>query len=176
MARLFDASEWQVYNLTTPGWRISEQNVKKKTAEIVNLGEEIELEKATIVLQLYNNNSVFLVGGSGGTKSLPIRDSAGHYHINGKLLVSDKAGIKELTAMLIPLIRALCGAKNIFLAPLSRYWVDPCCGDPAHLTNYRSAEFLPKLGAATSVLKEYIRTPCTQGTRPTLGCCAPIEF
>ncbi len=82
MARLFDTSEWQVYNLTTPGWRISEQNVKKKTAEIVNLGEEMELEKATIVLQLYDN-SVFLVGGAGGTKSLPIRDSARHYHING---------------------------------------------------------------------------------------------
>jgi hypothetical protein len=75
----------------------------------------------------------------------------------GELLGSDKAGIKELTAMLIPLIRALCGARKIFLAPLSRDWVDPCCGDPAHLTNYRSAEFLPKLGAATSVLKEYIR-------------------
>jgi hypothetical protein len=44
-----------------------------------------------------------------------------------------------------------------FLAPLSWYWVDPCCRDPAHLTNYRSADFLPRLGAVTSVLKEYIR-------------------
>jgi hypothetical protein len=109
-----------------------------------------------VVLQLYDN-SVFLVGGAGGTKSLPIREASGHYHINWELLVSDKAGIKELTAMLVPLIRALCGAKKIFLAPLSRYWVDPCCGDPAHLTNYRTADFLPKLGSATSVLKEYIR-------------------
>jgi hypothetical protein len=156
MARLFDASEWQIYDLTTPGRRISDQNVKKKVAEIANLSEEIELEKATIVLQLYDN-SVFLVGGAGGTKSLPTRDPEGRYHINGELLVTDKAGIKELTSMLVPLIRSLCGAKKIFLAPLSRYWVDPCCGDPAHLTNYRSADFLPRLGAATSVLKEYIR-------------------
>jgi riboflavin biosynthesis pyrimidine reductase len=70
MARLFGALEWQVYDLTTPKWRISEQNVKKKPAEIVSLGQEIELEKATVVLQLYDN-SVFLVGGAGGTKSLP---------------------------------------------------------------------------------------------------------
>jgi hypothetical protein len=59
--------------------------------------------------------------------------------------------------MLVPLIHALSGAKNIFLTPLSRYWIDPCCGDPTHLTNYRTAEFLPKLGAATSMLKEFIR-------------------
>jgi hypothetical protein len=29
MARLLGASEWQVYDFTTPEWRISEQNVKK---------------------------------------------------------------------------------------------------------------------------------------------------
>ncbi len=59
--------------------------------------------------------------------------------------------------MLVPLVRSLCGAKKIFLSPLSRYWLGPCCGDPAHVTNYRSADFLPRLGAATTVLKEFIR-------------------
>jgi hypothetical protein len=88
------------------------------------------------VLQLYDN-SVFLVGSAGSTKSLPTRDSASYYHSNGKLLVEDKASIKDLTSMLVPLIRALSWAKKIFLAPLSRYWVNPCCGDLTHLTNYR---------------------------------------
>jgi hypothetical protein len=156
MARLFNTSAWQTFDLTTPGWRISELSVKQKTAEINSLGQTVELDKATVILQLYDN-SVFLVGGAGGTKSLPVRDSAGRYHINGELVVADKAGIKDLTSKLVPLIRALNGAKKVFLAPLSRYWIDPCCTEPGHLTNYRTAGYLQSLGMATSVLKEFIR-------------------
>jgi hypothetical protein len=106
MARLLDTSGWQILDLTTPGWKISELSVKKKTAEVVSLGKTIDLEKATVILQLYDN-SVFLVGGAGGTKSLPTRDSAGRYHISGELVIADKAGIKDLTSKLVPLIRAI---------------------------------------------------------------------
>jgi hypothetical protein len=98
-----------------------------------------------------------MVGGAGGTKSLPVRDERGRYHINGELVVADKAGIKDLTSKLVPLIRSLKGAKKLFLAPLSRYWLNPCCGDPEHLVNYKTDGFLSRLGSATGVLKDYIR-------------------
>jgi hypothetical protein len=77
--------------------------------------------------------------------------TAVHHHINGELLIADKAGVKDLTNKLVPLIRALSGVKKLFLMLLSIYWIDLCCGDPNHLTNYRMADYLPKLGAATSV-------------------------
>jgi hypothetical protein len=54
-------------------------------------------------------------------------------------------------------MRALSGVKKLFLMLLSIYWIDLCCGDPNHLTNYRMADYPPKLGAATSVLEEHIR-------------------
>jgi hypothetical protein len=54
------------------------------------------------------------------------------------------------------MVRALSGAKKLFLAPLFRYWLDPCCDDPNHVTNYKTAGYLPKLGSATSTLKDYI--------------------
>jgi hypothetical protein len=98
-----------------------------------------------------------MVGEAGGTKSLPVRDERGRYHINGELVVADKAGIKDLTSKLVPLIRALKGAKKLFLAPLSRYWLNPCCGDLDHLVNYKTDGFLSRLGSATGVLKDYIR-------------------
>jgi hypothetical protein len=56
----------------------------------------------------------------------------------------------------LPLIRALSGARKVFLAPLSRYWIDPCCWEPDHLSNYKTAGYLRSLGAATNVLKEFI--------------------
>ncbi len=77
--------------------------------------------------------------------------------MDGELLVADKAGVKELTSKLTPLIRALRGAKKLFLSPLSRYWLNPCCSDPDHLTNYNETGYLPKLGGAIAALREYVR-------------------
>jgi hypothetical protein len=43
------------------------------------------------------------------------------------------------------------------LTPLARYWVTPCCGDPEHLTNYRTPGYLPRLGEAVAALRDHIR-------------------
>ncbi len=58
---------------------------------------------------------------------------------------------------LSPLIQSLGGARKIFLTPLARYWVNPCCGDPSHVTNYRTTGFLPRLGSAVADLRDFIR-------------------
>jgi hypothetical protein len=72
-------------------------------------------------------------------------------------MVADKVGIKDLSGKLFPLTRALCSAKKLFLSSLSRYWLDRCCANPEHLSNYRSTGYLPKLCAAISALKDYVR-------------------
>jgi hypothetical protein len=81
----------------------------------------------------------------------------GTYHITGELVVADKAGIKDLSGKLVLLICTLCGAKKMFLSPLSRYWLDPCCSNPEHLTNYKSPGYLPKLGSVISSLRDFVR-------------------
>jgi hypothetical protein len=80
LARFLDTPEWQVYDLTTPGWRISDLAVQQKTAEIVKPSEQIELEKSTIIVQLFDN-SVYMAGKAGGTKSLPAHGSDGKYEV-----------------------------------------------------------------------------------------------
>jgi hypothetical protein len=64
-------------------------------------------------------------------------------------------------------LRALGNAQKIVLTPLARYWVNPCCSDPAHVTNYRTLGYLPKLGEAVYSLRDHVRdflfikkTPC----------------
>jgi hypothetical protein len=81
----------------------------------------------------------------------------GTYHITGERVVADKAGIKDLSGKLVPLIQPLCGAKKLFLSPLSKYWLDPCCSNPDHLVNYKTPGYLSKLGTAISLLKEFVR-------------------
>ncbi len=123
---------------------------------LVELSKSIDLKNATVVLQLFDN-SVYMVGGPGGEKRLPEKDRTGTYHVDGSLVVADKPAIKDLVHQLTPLIQALGGARKIFLTPLARYWVNPCCGDPSHVTNYRTTGFLPRLGSAVADLRDFIR-------------------
>jgi hypothetical protein len=62
------------------------------------------------VLQLYDNH-VYMVGGAGGTRNLPTRDTKDIYPVQSELVVAYKAGIKDLTNKLVPLIKVLGEAK-----------------------------------------------------------------
>jgi hypothetical protein len=130
--------------------------VSEVTAEVVELGKAVQLDNSSAVLQLYDN-IVYQVGGPGGTRSLPKPDYHGHYHIDGTLQVADKAAVKEMTGLLAPLLKALGQAKKTFLAPLTRYWLKPCCDDPLHHLNYAAPTYLPALGASVFRLRDNIR-------------------
>jgi hypothetical protein len=121
-------------------WRVSDENVQQKVVETSTISAEIDLKKAAVILQLYDN-SVYMVGGAGGTKHLPVKDQKGVYHVDGTQLVTDRAGIKELTGKLLSIFKALGSAKKLVLSPLACCWPDPCCEDLAHMENLRSQAF-----------------------------------
>jgi hypothetical protein len=99
----------------------------------------------------------YLVSKPGGEKQLPRKDRHGTYHIDGNLTVADKPTVKNLVQQLTPLLKELGGCKKIFLTPLARYWVGPCCSDLAHHTNNRLLGYLPSLGDAVHALRDNIR-------------------
>jgi hypothetical protein len=72
-------------------------------------------------------------------------------------MVADKATVKDLMTLLGPLLRVLGSSRKIFLTPLARYWVGPCCGDPGHVTNYHTVGYLPKLGELVYAFRDYVR-------------------
>jgi hypothetical protein len=61
-----------------------------------------------------------------------------------------------MTSVLQPLIKALGQSKKAFLAPLTRYWLKPCCDNPLHHVNYSAATYLPALGASVFRLRDSI--------------------
>jgi hypothetical protein len=73
------------------------------------------------------------------------------------LQVADKAAIKEMTASLHPLVKALGQARKVFLSPLTRYWLKPFCDDTSHHLNYSSPTYLPAQGASVFRLRDNIR-------------------
>jgi hypothetical protein len=156
VARNILPDKWRLSDLTQPGWRINNSNVSELVDRLSELSKSIDLKNATVVLQLFDN-SVYMVGGPGGEKRLPEKDRSGTYHVDGSLVVADKPAVKDLVHQLLPLLHALGETKKIFLTPLARYWVNPCCGDPSHVTNYHTTGFLPRLGSAVADLRDFIR-------------------
>jgi hypothetical protein len=151
-----DTEKWDLHELCSGGFRISDYSVAELTAKVDTLKKSDLLKDCTAIIQLYDN-SVYQVGGPGGTRHLPVSDTRGHYHIDGPLLVADKAGVQDLTSQLTPLIKTLAGIRKIFLTPLARYWLKPCCGDEGHHVNFHASGYLPALGSNIFRLRDYIR-------------------
>jgi hypothetical protein len=149
-----NGDKWNVIDLTKPGWRVNADNVKDLTDELS--ASVINWDTTTVILQLYDN-SVYMVGGQEGEKTLPKRGPDGVYHIDGHLVVADKETVKNLTSLLMPLLRTLGSSRKLFLTPLARYWIGPCCDADAHHTNYRTQGYLPRLGDAVHALRDSIR-------------------
>ncbi len=156
VAKNINHEQWKVADLTRPGFRINSATVTALLEKIQDLASEVNLDNATVILQPFDN-SVYMTGGPGGEKRLPVKDGAGTYHIEGSLVVADKAAVKDLVQQLAPVLKALGNARKLILTPLARYWVAPCCGDPSHTVNYRTVGFLPRLGDAIASLRDSIR-------------------
>jgi hypothetical protein len=151
-----DNEKWNIHELCTGGFRISDYSVAELTAKVDTLKKSDSLQDCTAIIQLYDN-SVYQVGGPGGTRHLPASDTRGRFHIDGPLLLADKAGVRDLTSQLTPLIKTLAGIWKIFLTPLARYWLKPCCGDEEHHVNFHASGYLPALGSNIFRLRDYIR-------------------
>ncbi len=62
---------WKISDLTHPGWRINGDFVSNMVERLItDLAASVNMESATVVLQLFDN-SVYMVGGPGGEKRLP---------------------------------------------------------------------------------------------------------
>ncbi len=156
VAKNINPEHWKIADLTRPGFRINGGTVPEMVERVSELSNRINMDNATVVLQLFDN-SVYMAGGPGAEKRLPGKDRSGTYHIDGSLVVADKAAVKDLVQQLAPLLKALWSSRKIVLTPLARYWVAPCCSDPMHTVNYHTVGFLPRLGDAIASLRNSIR-------------------
>jgi hypothetical protein len=146
--------QWNVLDLTKPGWRVNADNVRDLIDDLA--ATVVNWDTTTVILQLYDN-SVYMVGGQEGEKTLPKRGQDGVFHIDGHLVVADKDTVKSLTSLLMPLLKILGNSRKLFLTPLARYWIGPCCDAETHHTNYRAQGYLPRLGDAIHALRDNIR-------------------
>ncbi len=120
MADKLDNDKWEIINLCQRGFRITDASVGELVRQILEEKKIQEYNEVTAVIQLLDN-SVFLVGGPGGTRHLPRRDTDGTYHVDGVLHVADKPAVRDLMSKLTPLLKTLGPrVKKVFLSPLTQ--------------------------------------------------------
>jgi hypothetical protein len=90
IARHVNQERWNGVDLTRPGWRVTSDNVRDLVSEVTATAASINMDNATVIVQLLDN-SVYMVRGPGGETRLPGKDRQGRYHVDGGLVVADKA-------------------------------------------------------------------------------------
>jgi hypothetical protein len=127
IADVLDSMDLEVVDLTTPGWKITEQNVEKLSAQLQEVLAE-DPERETILIYQLFDKSVYFNAGEDGVKQPPTKIN-GTYHIIGKLECTDKQLFRDIFRRAIPLFRAGGQCRKIILAPLIRYAAKPCCSE-----------------------------------------------
>jgi hypothetical protein len=68
IAEQLDTSKWEIFNLCSGRFRITNHSVAEITAKVDSLKRDNTLSDCIMIVQLYDN-SVYQVGGPGGTRT-----------------------------------------------------------------------------------------------------------
>ena len=141
------------------GWRANKQSVMDMANHV-----RTELEGANytaIIFQILDNNIYFARQEDGGLS--PAKKQAdGIYHVEGDLVVADKAAQLAILNMCKPLWDLAEDMKLVIMGPLPRYVLAGCCSAQGHVQNRSSANFYPKLrqelATVNASIKDYLFT------------------
>jgi hypothetical protein len=82
VADKLNTDKWEIINMCQRGFRITDTTVGELVRKLVEETMIQDHNDVTAIIQLLDN-SVFLVGGPGGTRHLPRRGADGTYHVDG---------------------------------------------------------------------------------------------
>ena len=153
LAERLEKDERQVFRLTSPGWRLTRNNVLGLVTTIGSLDPQPD----TLIIQALDNNAFFCLQ-EDGTMSLPVKSyTDGKYHVDGELRVATEEQVNALLRNLLPLLKAVPGAEVFLITCLPRYVRSPCCEDITHLVGRALDGFKERIFTDLSVMKKTVR-------------------
>jgi hypothetical protein len=145
-----------IVDISVPGWRISADAVESMKAELASVLQEEFSGETYVIYQLFDN-SMFWSCGADGERSLPVKAGDNQYHILGRLVYIERAAMKELFMLALPLLRAGLNHTKVLLSPLMRYVTSSCCQAASHMTNRREKNFAANMGKALGEVRVHIQ-------------------
>jgi hypothetical protein len=116
----------------------------------------------------FMDNSVFEALTEEGTR-IPPRKSQGRFHLDGDIVVADKAATVKMLRFCRSAFNATEGIPTAMVGPMPRYVSRACCEDQDHMANRSTPGFAGKmksdLEAVNRTVKEFLRNDGYQNIR-----------
>jgi hypothetical protein len=144
--------------VTYPEWRVTQPFVTKM---VTDLAAAMASRRSKVIIVAGLDESYYLAQYEEVHTSPARKDAAGHYHIDGDLIVAAKAAQLRLLNILEPVWEQTEGTKKVVVGPMMRYITEGCCDDSNHIPNRKDPGFSEKLKKelleARNVLKDYFQ-------------------
>jgi uncharacterized membrane protein YgcG len=83
----------------------------------------------------------------------PPKNIDGHYHLDGEMAIATKDMFQKTLKVCAPLLKLKPNIKKLVLSPLPRYWLEKCCNEESHVTNFGTEEYERNLFDGLSTLR-----------------------
>ena len=106
------------------------------------------------------DNNLFLAVNEEGGHGPATRDSEGHFHVVGDLVVADPAAQQAVMKLCAPLWEAASSTNMVVVSPLPRYVKHSCCPDAGHIPNRTDPAFYytlkEELASCATTIKNFL--------------------
>ncbi len=155
-AELADDPEVELVDLAHGGLCVTNSSIENLVADL-EAALTTEFSGPTIIVYHVLDNNIFLGKTRSGIHGAR-RGEDGNMHLEGSLTYLRGRELEDLLAMTTPLLRAGRQHRKILIAPVRRYAANPCCNDPAHVENFKSRDFIPKMVDALADIRDTMRS------------------
>jgi hypothetical protein len=145
-------TNWNIVDLTHPGWSLTEQNIAKVIEE---LSKVEHIGSAVAILDVVSNASFRFENREDGSLSLPFK-VGGHYHMDGRVTTCTLETLNTMLNKARPIFDAIPGTK-LCVPPLPRYLRTPCCDAEGHCEGITESDYAVDLMSKTLGLRRQIK-------------------
>lgn len=160
LADAFVATGKKVINLTQKGWRANKESCAEMALNIKQALGEATGSRIVVILQLLDNTS-FYSSPSEGELLVCEKENDGYYHISGDLVVAPREVTNQTLRSVLQVVSEVRGLQTVFMTPLPRYFVVPCCKREHHCANFADDGYketqLVDLTSQWKQTKEFLR-------------------
>jgi len=155
------------YRLCKGGWSPSAQSVARKVEELKEMLPN--LPKQSVIVLFLLDNAIYQVVDEAGNVLHPVRDERGVYHVTEYLDLITSARLREILELVNEILSICKNFRVIFIGPLPRYLVIPCCSRTMHLKNRTHPNFadilVDELSFIEDEIQEFLRGKSVQFLR-----------
>jgi hypothetical protein len=142
LVNILEAAGIITHLVRVPSWKPKSSDVVQALEDLAKL--ELPCPEKTLIV-FYNLDCAAYYGLTEDGDLVPAQRHEGKYHINGALIIAPKEQFQFTLKTCLPLLKFRPDVKKIVLSPAPRYWMQKCCEDKEHISNFNNEDYEAKM-------------------------------